>query len=203
MTSLESDNMDCDSGVSDMTCSESTVSDRTVSTIIGSPPSSIAADDDTIHGHTDPGSVDFPNTMLVGQNAPSSVLSPDSGIASGSVSNSSHRIADSGMGSLTGGDSQLPKERLDTSTRTQEWINTSEFEVFVKTLDGKTVTIKVEEDEEVVSFRKKVEEKTKVPESQQYLLSAGGRKLIDGERINKYDIKKHSTVYCQGRLRGG
>ncbi|KAI8779915.1 ubiquitin protein ISG15 isoform X2, partial [Biomphalaria glabrata] len=69
------------------------------------------------------------------------------------------------------------------------------FEVFVKTLDGKTLTIQVEEHEEVTSFRKKVQEKTNVEASQQYLHTANGRKLQDGERLSKYNIQKHSTIY--------
>ncbi|KAK6964212.1 ubiquitin-like protein ISG15 isoform X2, partial [Biomphalaria glabrata] len=47
------------------------------------------------------------------------------------------------------------------------------FDVFVKTLEGKTVTVQVGEHEEVTSFRKKVQEKTNVEASQQYLLLKG------------------------------
>ncbi|KAI8779910.1 ubiquitin protein ISG15 isoform X2, partial [Biomphalaria glabrata] len=77
------------------------------------------------------------------------------------------------------------------------------FDVFVKTLDGKTVTVQVGEHEEVTSFRKKVQEKTNVEASQQYLISAEGKKLQDGELLSKYNIKKHFTIYCQWRLGGG
>ncbi|KAI8779912.1 uncharacterized protein LOC129922685 [Biomphalaria glabrata] len=180
----ECDDMDIDSGVSDMTETESLSSVTSDSTIIGSPPSSVMGDSE-VRG------AENHFTLVNDAASNSSVVSPDSGIGSGSGSGNGMKLGE-----------PLPFERKDPQTSTQEWVE-RHFEVFVKTLDGKTLTIQVEEHEEVTSFRKKVQEKTNVDASQHYFHTADGKKLEDGERLSKYDIKKHSTIFCQGRLRGG
>nr|KAI8745935.1 ubiquitin-like protein ISG15 isoform X2 [Biomphalaria glabrata] len=262
--------MDIDSGVSDMTETESLSSVTSDSTIIGSPPSSVMMDDSEVRGPEGhftllndaaasyrsvlspesgigSGSSSPASSVVMGKAASSrSVLSQDSGIGSGSsspassvamdkaASNRSVLSQDSGIGRGSGSPASsvvmgkaasnrsvlngigsgsgsgngmklgvpLPMERKDSQTKTQEWVE-QHFEVFVKTLEGKTVTVQVGEHEEVTSFRKKVQEKTNVEASQQYLHTAEGRKLQDGERLSNYNIKKHSTIFCQGRLRGG
>ncbi|KAK6964213.1 ubiquitin-like protein ISG15 isoform X2 [Biomphalaria glabrata] len=265
--------MDIDSGVSDMTETESLSSVTSDSTIIGSPPSSVMMDDSEVRGPEGhftllndaaasyrsvlspesgigSGSSSPASSVVMGKAASSrSVLSQDSGIGSGSsspassvamdkaasnrsvlsqdsgigrgsgspassvvmgkaASNRSVLSQDNGIGSGSGSGNgmklgvPLPMERKDSQTKTQEWVE-QHFEVFVKTLEGKTVTVQVGEHEEVTSFRKKVQEKTNVEASQQYLHTAEGRKLQDGERLSNYNIKKHSTIFCQGRLRGG
>ncbi|BFZ14921.1 hypothetical protein BsWGS_17959 [Bradybaena similaris] len=78
------------------------------------------------------------------------------------------------------------------------------FEVFVKNLDGKTYTIEVDQFETVSAFKQKVGQKLGVAMEQQRITSQEGKTLADDNlSLHDYKIRKHSTLYCQGRLRGG
>uniref|UniRef100_A0A0B7BTR7 Ubiquitin-like domain-containing protein n=1 Tax=Arion vulgaris TaxID=1028688 RepID=A0A0B7BTR7_9EUPU len=99
-------------------------------------------------------------------------------------------------------ENNLPKEREDASSRTETWAQ-QVFEIFVRNLDGKSHTIEVDQYEDVSKFREKVCSKLGIPNEQQRLTSQEGKTLQDGKSLCDYNIKKHSTVYCQGRLRGG
>jgi hypothetical protein len=90
----------------------------------------------------------------------------------------------------------------DQTPRTEKWVEEM-FEVFVKNLDGKTHIIEVEENEDVSEFRQKVCKELGVPGEQQRLVTQEGRPLEDGRPLCEYNVKKHSTINCLGRLRGG
>ncbi|CAL1543872.1 unnamed protein product [Lymnaea stagnalis] len=105
-------------------------------------------------------------------------------------------------GSEHGQAAALLPDNQDSTKATQEWLE-KHFDVFVKTLEGKTVTVQASADENVTSFRAKVDQRTGVPAAQLRLTSQAGRTLEDGKSLRDYQIGKHSTIYCQGRLRGG
>ncbi|CAF2893436.1 unnamed protein product [Rotaria sp. Silwood2] len=75
-------------------------------------------------------------------------------------------------------------------------------EVFVKTLTGKTITVSIDSEETVDSFKSKVESKEGIPVDQQRIIFAG--KQWENERIlSDYFICTESTVHLVLRLRGG
>ncbi|CAL1543873.1 unnamed protein product [Lymnaea stagnalis] len=111
---------------------------------------------------------------------------------------------DSGISSMRSGqDQSLPQQHAVAGNRTQEWINNSQFNVFVKTLNGDTLTVQTNADETVASFKAKVDEATGVVGSQQRLTTLEGRDLKDRDRLRDYNIGRDSTLRCLGRLRGG
>ncbi|XP_059147176.1 uncharacterized protein LOC131934926 [Physella acuta] len=190
-----------DSGVATGSDTMSTSSAASTATLVASPPPSVDGDLGT-----------FDSGLLSPTSVTSSTQWSNSGyqhhvtgnIRSDDPSHHGHpNAAHSGLSSDSGFFSGTARPGVtDSAQKTQDWIE-KHFEVFVKNLDGKTLTIPVERDEDVAKFRAKVDQKTGVPGSQQYLTSAEGRKLEDGKRLCDYNIKKHSTIYCQGRLRGG
>ncbi|KAH9500505.1 hypothetical protein Btru_072100 [Bulinus truncatus] len=185
MTNPES-GMDLDGESSDMNSLQSTINDITVSTTSSS--------DSNVEDHLDN------SYMIHGQSARNS---RDSGIASGKDRNSL-KSKDNGMANGTANNLNLPQEISDTTTKTQEWVRTSDFDVDVRTLDGKTWQIHVDNlDEDVESFKKKVEAKTNIPWNQQSLIIAKGKKMLDGQKLGMCNLNPKSVVYCQLRNRGG
>ncbi|KAG8888993.1 hypothetical protein FRB98_006257 [Tulasnella sp. 332] len=77
-----------------------------------------------------------------------------------------------------------------------------EFQIFVKNLAGKTVTVWVSREDTVESLKAKVEGKEDIPPSEQRLLHAG-KQLEDERLLFEYNIQKESTIHLVLRLRGG
>jgi len=76
------------------------------------------------------------------------------------------------------------------------------MQLFVKTLQGKTVSIEVEEGESIEDVKAKISEKEGIPPEQQRLIF-GGQQLQDGKTIDDYDLGDDSTLHLVLRLRGG
>ncbi|PVF91652.1 polyubiquitin, partial [Serendipita vermifera] len=74
-----------------------------------------------------------------------------------------------------------------------------EFQIFVRNLNGRTMTISVKADETVESLRRKVEDKTDIPAETQRLLYAG-KQLVPGRVLSDYNIQKMSTVELGQRV---
>ena len=75
-------------------------------------------------------------------------------------------------------------------------------QIFVKTLTGKTITLKIQGDVSIAMVKKAIQKKEGIPPRRQRLIFAG-RQLEDAETLNSYDIQNGSTLHLVLRLGGG
>lgn len=87
-----------------------------------------------------------------------------------------------------------------TSPPTTDKVRT--FEIFVKTLNGKTITFDVSPYNTTDHLKEMIEGREGIPCDQQRLFFAGER-LEDGRSLSEYNIQKGATMHLILKLRGG
>ena len=75
------------------------------------------------------------------------------------------------------------------------------FQIFVKTLTGRTLTLEVEPFYTIEMVKEKIQDKERIPPDQQRLIFSGWQ-LEDMRTLSNYKVHADDTIHLTLRLRG-
>jgi len=97
----------------------------------------------------------------------------------------------------------LPTTNNPTTKPTTTTPAPGDFQVFIKTINGRTIAVSLGEDSTVEKLKEAMQEKEGVEVSQQRLIF-GGKDLSDNKKlVREYNVQKLCTLWLVERAKGG